>query len=123
MMDKKYYINYRKINREKNRIYQKQYRKKYPEKNREARKRYYQLHGKNKAKRFYMKRVGERDGMACRKCGSTENLTLQHKLPKCIGGKMNLKNLEILCFKCNVQDYHLLVKKALKFYFEHNPIV
>ena len=49
-----------------------------------------------------------------------EDLTIQHIIPRCIGGKTNYENLEILCFKCNIQDYHLLVKKALEFYFKFN---
>jgi 5-methylcytosine-specific restriction endonuclease McrA len=74
---------------------------------------------KNKDKRVWFKRISIRDGLVCRKCGQTENLTLEHKIPRCVGGKYSFDNLEILCLKCNMNNYHELVKKALKFYFNN----
>lgn len=43
----------------------------------------------------------ERDGWKCVKCGSTENLTLDHVIPRVLGGKDWLKNLQTLCKPCN----------------------
>ena len=39
----------------------------------------------------------------CVQCGSTENLTMDHILPKSKGGKDELKNLQCLCFPCNIK--------------------
>ncbi len=65
----------------------------------------------------WFKRIIKRDGAICRKCNTTENLTLNHKIPRCIGGENSYENLEILCQPCNLREYHSLVKKALKSYF------
>ena len=37
----------------------------------------------------------------CRYCKSTENLTIDHKVPLVHGGTNDLKNLQCLCKKCN----------------------
>lgn len=37
----------------------------------------------------------------CRYCHSTENLTIDHKIPKIQGGTDDLKNLQCLCKRCN----------------------
>ena len=37
----------------------------------------------------------------CRYCHSTENLTLDHKIPLIKGGKNEKKNLQCLCGRCN----------------------
>lgn len=42
-----------------------------------------------------------RDGRACRFCGSSENLTIDHVIPKSIGGTNDLRNLQLLCADCN----------------------
>lgn len=42
-----------------------------------------------------------RDGCQCLKCGSTENLTLDHVVPKSKGGMDHIDNLQTLCDKCN----------------------
>jgi 5-methylcytosine-specific restriction endonuclease McrA len=71
----------------------------------------------------WIKKIAERDGMYCRECKSTDNLTLQHKIPKSIGGKYSYENLEILCFSCNIKAWDTLIKKALKTYFKSDDIV
>jgi 5-methylcytosine-specific restriction endonuclease McrA len=48
-------------------------------------------------------RCYERDGFRCAKCGSGENLTVDHIIPKSRGGKNWLKNLQTLCQPCNQQ--------------------
>lgn len=46
-------------------------------------------------------KVFQRDGFKCLKCGSEENLTLDHIKPLCMGGKNKSKNLQTLCASCN----------------------
>jgi hypothetical protein len=45
--------------------------------------------------------VYSRDGGACIKCGSTENLNVDHVVPVVAGGKPTLDNLQLLCWPCN----------------------
>jgi 5-methylcytosine-specific restriction endonuclease McrA len=45
--------------------------------------------------------VYRRDGHQCAYCGSKENLTLDHVIPKSRGGKSSWDNLATCCFKCN----------------------
>jgi len=47
------------------------------------------------------KKIFERDGGICLCCGSTNNLTLDHVIPKSLGGINKAKNLQTLCFWCN----------------------
>lgn len=37
----------------------------------------------------------------CRYCKSTENLTIDHKIPIIQGGKDDVSNLQCLCKRCN----------------------
>lgn len=46
----------------------------------------------------------ERDGRACRVCGATSDLTLQHIWPFASGGETSSRNMITLCAPCN-QDY------------------
>lgn len=43
----------------------------------------------------------ERDGFHCKKCSSTENMTIDHIVPIAKGGKNELSNLQLLCKSCN----------------------
>jgi 5-methylcytosine-specific restriction endonuclease McrA len=45
--------------------------------------------------------IFRRDGNRCIYCGSRENLTLDHVLPKSRGGKTNWDNLVAACRRCN----------------------
>ena len=47
------------------------------------------------------KKIYQRDGWECLKCGSTEGLTVDHIVPKVLGGHASRTNLQTLCFKCN----------------------
>lgn len=46
------------------------------------------------------RKVLERDGR-CVRCGTTERLTVDHRLPACRGGTNAMANLQTLCFRCN----------------------
>ena len=47
--------------------------------------------------------VYARDGYRCRKCGSTQDLEIDHIFPISKGGKSNFENLQTLCHWCNLQ--------------------
>lgn len=38
----------------------------------------------------------------CAHCGTTQNLTLDHKLARAHGGTNCLSNLQMLCLRCNL---------------------
>jgi 5-methylcytosine-specific restriction endonuclease McrA len=40
-------------------------------------------------------------GAACAYCGTSDGLTLDHKIPKSCGGSDSLDNLQLLCAACN----------------------
>ncbi len=48
-----------------------------------------------------------RDGCKCVSCGSKDNLTLDHKLPKSRGGKTGVDNLQTMCYDCNRKKGHI----------------
>ncbi|OIN58926.1 HNH endonuclease [Arsenicibacter rosenii] len=45
--------------------------------------------------------IFKRDGHRCQYCGTTEDLTLDHVMPKSRGGKTNWDNLTTACKRCN----------------------
>ena len=45
--------------------------------------------------------VYSRDGNRCKRCGSRENLEVDHIFPIAKGGKSNFDNLQTLCHRCN----------------------
>ena len=45
--------------------------------------------------------IYKRDNYRCKKCGSTENLEIDHIIPISRGGKSTYSNLQTLCHKCN----------------------
>jgi 5-methylcytosine-specific restriction endonuclease McrA len=46
-------------------------------------------------------RIYERDGHRCVSCGTDENLTLDHRIPKSRGGPSTDDNLQTMCAPCN----------------------
>jgi 5-methylcytosine-specific restriction endonuclease McrA len=47
------------------------------------------------------KNILKRDGFKCVYCGGTSDLTIDHIVPKCRGGKSSWENLVSACTKCN----------------------
>lgn len=45
--------------------------------------------------------VMERDNATCQRCGSIEEPTVDHIVPKSKGGRPTLDNLQVLCWPCN----------------------
>ena len=54
------------------------------------------------SKRNKRKRVAARDGAWCQCCGSTENLTIDHVIPRSLGGPNKNRNIQLLCCWCNM---------------------
>ena len=55
--------------------------------------------------RRLMKRVLERDGWRCQKCGSLENLQVHHKTFRSHQGNDSLDNLVTLCAYCHMAEH------------------
>ncbi len=55
--------------------------------------------------RRLMKRVLERDGWRCQKCGSLENLQVPHKIKRSQQGNDALGNLVTLCAYCHLAEH------------------
>ena len=55
--------------------------------------------------RRLMKRVLERDGWRCQKCGSLENLQVHHKIRRSQQGNDSLENLVTLCARCHMAEH------------------
>jgi 5-methylcytosine-specific restriction endonuclease McrA len=58
---------------------------------------------KNKVGKTKRKRIYDRDGNCCLKCGSGEYITIDHILPLSKGGTNRNSNLQTLCKKCNME--------------------
>lgn len=63
--------------------------------------------GHYKARKKYYKKqsIFKRDGTFCRNCGSTENLTLHHIIPKAMNGSDSPRNLILLCRECHILEH------------------
>jgi hypothetical protein len=46
-------------------------------------------------------KVMQRDNFECKKCGSKDDLTIDHIFPKNLGGSNSIDNLRVLCRSCN----------------------
>ncbi len=54
-----------------------------------------------KPPRWMRKKIKDRDKV-CQKCGSIDNLTIDHIIPYSKGGKATILNLQVLCRWCNL---------------------
>lgn len=63
----------------------------------------YNLHtcSPGEAKRIWKNSIKESFEYKCAYCGSREDLTLDHVVPKCAGGLDETRNLVSCCFECN----------------------
>lgn len=52
----------------------------------------------------------------CKYCKTTENLTVDHKIPKSQGGSNDKKNLQCLCKRCNQTKSSLTHKQVLRYF-------
>ena len=52
-------------------------------------------------KKEYRDKILERDNYQCVYCGSKENLGVDHKIPRSLGGSDSLKNLVTACKSCD----------------------
>lgn len=51
----------------------------------------------------------------CAKCGSRDNLTIDHILPRTAGGSDELDNLQILCASCNATKSDRIVSDGFAY--------
>jgi 5-methylcytosine-specific restriction endonuclease McrA len=56
--------------------------------------------GSTTAWRKIRQTVINRDG-CCQRCGTEDNLSVDHIVPRNLGGSDSLSNLEVLCASCN----------------------
>lgn len=56
--------------------------------------------------------IYKRDGNSCMYCGSLNDLTLDHVIPKSKGGGNDWDNLVTCCKKCNIKKDNLTPKEA-----------
>lgn len=52
--------------------------------------------------------IFRRDGKKCKKCGSTEKISIDHIIPIASGGDNSIENLQVLCVSCNSKKGHRL---------------
>jgi 5-methylcytosine-specific restriction endonuclease McrA len=60
-----------------------------------------------------VKRVLERDGWRCQKCGSLKDLQIHHKIRRSQRGDDALANLVILCAHCHMEEHGQLGYEAM----------
>ncbi len=53
------------------------------------------------ANRSIRELVFKRDGTACRRCGTSENPSLDHIVSVLDGGEDHIRNMQVLCVPCN----------------------
>ena len=56
--------------------------------------------------------IYRRDGYKCQYCSSTRNLTIDHIIPKCKGGKDTYLNLVVACNSCNTKKGDKLLEQT-----------
>src|SRR5438876_12354807 len=65
-----------------------------------------------RAYRRLMKRIFERDGWRCQKCGSLEHLQIHHKVHRSQRGDDARRNLATLCAYCHLEEHGQLSYSA-----------
>lgn len=68
----------------------------------------FNLHTANSAdaRRLWKQQIREKWEYKCAYCESTENLTIDHVIPQCKGGKDITKNVVCCCHSCNQSKGH-----------------
>lgn len=61
------------------------------------------------ASRSIRKKVLARDGHRCRNCGSARHVVVDHVVPRALGGRNTMANLQALCTRCNIRKGSRLV--------------
>ena len=61
----------------------------------------YRMYNKTEISKNLANEIFERDNYTCQKCGSKNDLTIDHIIPRCLGGKNISDNLRVLCKECN----------------------
>lgn len=56
--------------------------------------------------------IYRRDNNTCQYCGSTRNLTIDHLVPRCRGGKDLWENLLLACSRCNTLKGHKTLEQS-----------
>ena len=69
---------------------------------------YYGYH--NKKLKYSRKTLFRRDNYECQYCGSKQELTIDHILPRSKGGLTTWENTVACCFKCNVKKADKMLK-------------
>lgn len=64
-----------------------------------------------------------RDGRKCRRCGSTEHLSLDHIIPRSRGGSEDDDNLQTLCMTCNASKNNRLASDQITSSGQRRPDV
>ena len=54
-------------------------------------------------------------GQECLFCGTKDNLTLHHIIPRRIGGKDDTENLVLLCEKCHQSLHQILLDPVIEY--------
>lgn len=52
----------------------------------------------------------------CKYCGSKEDLTYDHKIPVILGGKDEMKNIQVLCKRCNQMKSGMTHKQIIRLF-------
>jgi 5-methylcytosine-specific restriction endonuclease McrA len=71
-----------------------------------------------------------RDGFKCAKCGALDDLTIDHVVPKSLGGENSQRNYQTLCRQCNLEKgasvalyvKHRRVKSYVKRFAKNNGL-
>jgi 5-methylcytosine-specific restriction endonuclease McrA len=75
--------------------------------------------------------IFSRDEWRCAKCGATDRLSVDHVIPKVLGGDNKVQNLQTLCVSCNIDKRediavyvpHRSVRKAVKKFLSRCSLV